>query len=395
MKDYADARRRLLDHIARLTEAQYAHLEFHFPQAALWVPKGVAPMERAAALLRYQESTPGQGLHTLAAYLLDPNIQAADAAEILRILQARASEQNPYFHDAPVPPTRLAGRKSTLRQMERLIAKGSHLELCGAPRIGQTSLMLAYKHELDLQKHKTAYVAISDRGSWSPGRLARAITGAPIADDSTPTAATDHIGVWASSHATGARPPVVFLDRLDRGLQTLGEVFLTNLRGYLEHGKLQLIISTRTRLSRLCKGLWGSASPFDGVISYLNLNLLDEDGFDELCAWSEGQFEPEDIRLLREQAGLHPLMLQMLACQLVMSRQIGGSVDDAKHQFYTNLSPYLEDLFDNYISEKSKEYILKNIESDNLSRSELVSTGLLTTSGRLASEGLRTWLREQ
>ncbi|MEN8217019.1 MAG: hypothetical protein ABFS56_11745 [Pseudomonadota bacterium] len=118
--------------------------------------------------------------------------------------------------------------------------------------------------------------------------------------------------------------------------------------------------------------------------------LLDAPSRDSLIA--RGNFNAQQIELIKEWAGEHPFYVQLLGQCLIDAQQNDKSVETALRHFQTNATICFKKLWET-LSETERQR-LQAASQSALKRRSLIERGLVTENGQLFGRVLKEWLKK-
>lgn len=298
---------------------------------------------------------------------------------------AATAESNPFEPWKPVMPPIFQGRESELQQLDAALDSGEGVSIVGDARIGKSSLLLTWQQQLEGSGQPVRYLnGQGSDGVTEAAFVAKAIGGkAPDGAD----AAADALAAWADAESEGLAP-VLLIDELDGLPARFDPIFFERLRDLL--GKVVIIVASRREVGALYQDL-DYTSPFDGLLRLIRLGLLDQTAAEEITL-SADELDTDDMALMRQWAGRHPLYLQLLGHLLVEARRLGEDQSIALERFRDEAERRLGELW-RHLDEGDREALRAAAGGEPTDRKSLIQRGLVDESGRPFGEVLAAWLR--
>lgn len=297
---------------------------------------------------------------------------------------------NPFRpFDLAVPPT-FQGRAKELKKLEAHLDGRKGVSVVGDGRIGKTSLLRTWQYRLAARGRTVFYLDGQGPEGESEIALVRHVTGRQVNDDASSDQAANVLSSWAQSMPPGL-PPVLLIDKFDHLPERFAWRFFDRLKNLL--GQIVLVLASKRGVDELYRDL-RQESPFQTLLSFLRLSLLDEMGAEGVIALGEAILDDEDARQLRHQAGRHPFYLQLLGQHLVNGRRFGMSRPEALDTFQDEANEHLNDLWQHLSQVERRDLERACLQGETVDRKSLHRRGLLVD-GRPFGQVLIEFLEER
>ncbi|MDM8558620.1 ATP-binding protein [Candidatus Parabeggiatoa sp. HSG14] len=302
---------------------------------------------------------------------------------------------NPFIHGNPVAPEQLIGRDGELRRIAGRIITGQSTIITGSPRSGKTSvlqgLMLAPNEERaktlygdTVNKLIFSYLDVFKATQFNKAQFwesvleplqKRIVANTPLFKAyqmcQNRQFETNEVENLISEINQANWRLVLLIDEFDKFLdntiltENQGE-FFANLRALVvspdNQGALVLVITSSLSRSQLNNETLKSSngSPYFNIMDEFVLGALSESEVDELLA--QGNFTDDDCGFIKDIAGGHPYLLQVVASTLWESYEDGNEDNFAKQQrvkdyFYLKVKETLKNIWDSWDQEKQSIFM--------------------------------------
>jgi hypothetical protein len=297
-------------------------------------------------------------------------------------------EWNPFDPYTPALGSGFVGRAEELRRLQQAMEMGHSVSVVGDWRIGKTSLLAAFAERARAAGRVVRHLSGEGPEGASLAAFVTEVTGRPASAE--PDEAADQLSEWADAHHHGGLRPLLIVDEVERPMVTFEHRFFERLRGMLQ--RLMVVLCSRRELDQVYQEQ-RRTSPFSNTLELVRLALLDANAIEEILGWGHGLLTSDDLSTVREWAGRHPYYVQLLARELVKTRQNDLSTENAMDRFYDISALRLREIW-NVLSQRDRHDLLKSASGIPSTRRTLRLRGLTTDDGMPFGRILSEWILE-